>query len=100
MSRWQASGLTASEFASRHGLRATTLAWWKWRLGQAGSEPRRNPPRRGREAKDALPVIELRPAAIADERFEIAVGSARVRVPRSFDAEALSRLLAVLEGPR
>lgn len=31
--RWKASGLTAAEFASRHGIAATSLKWWKWRLG-------------------------------------------------------------------
>jgi len=45
-------------------------------------------------------VIELRPAAIADERFELVIGNVRVRVPHSFDAEALARLLALLDRPR
>jgi hypothetical protein len=30
--RWQESGLTAREFATEMGLKATTLTYWKWRL--------------------------------------------------------------------
>lgn len=30
--RWQDSGLTAREFASETGLKATSLTFWKWPL--------------------------------------------------------------------
>jgi hypothetical protein len=30
--RWQDSGLTAREFASEMGVKATTSTFWKWRL--------------------------------------------------------------------
>jgi hypothetical protein len=46
-------------------------------------------------------IIEVRPAVLAatDERFEVrVVGGRSVRVPASFDGQALQRLLRVLEG--
>lgn len=36
--QWQRSGQTAREFGDAHGIRAGTLAWWKWRLGTTESE--------------------------------------------------------------
>ncbi|MBX3246519.1 MAG: hypothetical protein KF901_04990 [Myxococcales bacterium] len=35
---WEASGLSRSDFARRHRLRATRLAWWERRLGEWGAE--------------------------------------------------------------
>lgn len=29
---WKASGLTAAEFAARHGLKPKALSTWRWRL--------------------------------------------------------------------
>jgi hypothetical protein len=46
-------------------------------------------------------IIKVRPAVLAatDERFEVRVAGGRsVRVPASFDGQALQRLLRVLEG--
>lgn len=31
--RWRDSGLSAKEFAAETGLKASTLSYWKWRLG-------------------------------------------------------------------
>lgn len=35
---WKASGLTAAQFAARHGLKAKALSTWRWRLRK---EPQR-----------------------------------------------------------
>jgi hypothetical protein len=90
VARWRASGLTAREFSRRHGLRPATLSWWKWRLAQDGEAP----------AAITPAVIELRAAAVTDNRFEIVLGDRSVRVPPSFDADALGRLLAALGETR
>ena len=29
---WRRSGLSASEFATEHGVRGRTLEWWRWNL--------------------------------------------------------------------
>jgi hypothetical protein len=45
-------------------------------------------------------MIELRgvPVRMHEECFELEVGRRRVRVPPSFDEDALRRLIGVLEG--
>ncbi|MGO9835682.1 MAG: hypothetical protein ACLP1X_15865, partial [Polyangiaceae bacterium] len=44
--------------------------------------------------------VTLHASSMSDDRFEIQVGDRRVRVPSTFDSEALRRLLAALEGDR
>jgi hypothetical protein len=87
--QWRVSGQPAREFAAHRGIKASTLAHWKWRLGREGSSG----------ALAAFPaMIEVRARPSHDERFEIELGaSRRLRVPASFDADALRRLIAVLE---
>jgi hypothetical protein len=34
--KWQRSGQTAARFSARHGLRAASLVWWRWRLKRGG----------------------------------------------------------------
>src|SRR5262245_66653432 len=36
---WKASGLSGSEFAAGHGLVASTLQWWAWRLIRKYGDP-------------------------------------------------------------
>lgn len=83
---WKRSGLTAKAFATRHGIKPTTLAWWKWKLG---SEPT---PR----SLTPLTFVEMT-APLRGEPLEVVLPSGvRIRVPVDFDAVALGRLLRVL----
>lgn len=104
--RWKDSGLTAGEYAAETGIKAHSLSWWRWRLG-TGSEKvvaERRPVRKSRvvaaKPSPALTFVEVtapRPA----EPFEVVLASGvRVRVPPSFDAATLIRLLDVLEQRR
>ncbi len=97
--RWQRSGLTTRQFAEQAGLNPHTLAWWKWRLSTPGVK------------RSATSVVGTRPAAVgpltfveipvSGEPVEVLLPSGlRVRVPHGFDAEALERLLDVLERRR
>lgn len=109
--RWQDSGLTSKEFAAELGISAATLAYWKWRLkrersGTAGEarKPRPVKPRPRRTRVTAAPeragssLVVVR-AASTDARIEIElVDGKRLRVPSSFDADALRRIVATLEG--
>jgi hypothetical protein len=89
VAQWRASGLTAREFAARNRLKVHTLRHWAWKLG--------------RETGDVASLarvpalIEVHARAAADDRFEIELDGRRVRVPPSFDPDALRRLLAALE---
>ena len=97
--RWIDSGLTAKEFAAEAGLKASTLSYWKWRLrAKRPAKARRAATTSAALTTSPLSFVEVARAATAAEPFEIEFGSGmRVRVPGSFDAEALRRLLAVLE---
>ena len=95
--QWRRSGLTAKAFARSAGVNAGSLTHWVWRLerdarrasvaGQAGGAPL------------AAALVELTAAGGADARFELELGSGwRLRIPATFDAAALARLLTVLEA--
>lgn len=88
------SGWSVAEFAAREGLSALRLERWRRRLGATG---------------EGVGFVEVTAAAAASRpagassvggaMFEVVVATGRiVRVPPDFDAEALQRLLAVLEG--
>lgn len=89
VARWEASGESAVQFASRIGVHARTLCRWRRLLREAKRE-------QGRPA--LANIVEVTPARLADNRFEVRLAGGRcVGVPPSFDAPALERLLRVLE---
>jgi transposase len=93
---WKRSGLSAQEFAGRHGLRARTLIWWRWRLGR-GSQSAALTVRKATTAVGPLTFVEMTSTS-SREPFEVVLASdLRVRVPVTFDERALVRLLDVLE---
>lgn len=113
--RWRDSGLTATEFAAEVGVNPRTLSYWKWRLGSkrgrslgsttAKRGSKKTSSRRTRSKKTAalavrpLSFVEVTKAtsALSSEPFEVElVSGERVRIPSSFDATSLSRLLDVL----
>lgn len=102
--RWKASGLTAAEFAARHGLAATSLKWWKWRLG---ARDRKGAARRHRvlarttaERMSPLTFVEMS-AVVRGEPLELVLPNGlAIRVPTGFDTETLERLLDVLSKRR
>lgn len=81
-----ASGLPVAAFAREQGLSAERLYRWRRRLQPVGSTP------------------EFLPVRIASQRppmadIELLIGDGvRVRVPRGFCDETLTRLLGVLGG--
>jgi transcriptional regulator with XRE-family HTH domain len=111
--RWRDSGLSAAEFAAELGINARTLVYWKYILGkEARGERRVWPSRKARTLRAARKVFGKAPApsvvapglvevhAVSrDERFELELGAGRrLRVPRTFEAAELRRLLDVLEA--
>jgi transposase-like protein len=84
----RASGLTLSAFAAREGLGAHRLYFWKQRLEQTS-----------KDGSSPVAFLELRRSAPAP--VEIVLRSGRtLRVSESIDAEALRRLVDVLEQER
>ena len=120
---WKESGLSAKEFASETGLKASTLTYWKWKLGamQRGevvgaesvarwgksrtrsSDAGRQRPKGQARAK-SVPLVEVpmesvsAPAQpVAWHAIELVVGgSVTVRVPRDFDEATLKRVVRAL----
>jgi transposase-like protein len=90
VARWVRSGQTAGTFAAEVGVNANTLQFWKYALAR---ETRAEAP----AAVNA--IVELRSAVVpSDQRFDLELSTGRrLRIPPSFDADALKRLLAVLE---
>jgi hypothetical protein len=85
--RWRASGLTATEFASREGYRPATLRWWSWRLGRDEHRP---------TFVDATAMLV--PTTPATNALEIVIReSVRIRVSAGFDATLLRDVVAALE---
>jgi transposase len=100
--RWQDSGLSAEQFASELGINAGTLKFWRYKLRRPRTEPSTRPAAKPtttahKAAAAPLPLIEVRGAATGAELFELELGGGRrLRIPASFEASALERLLAVL----
>jgi hypothetical protein len=90
VARWESSGESAAEFASRIGTSAMTL--YRWRHEVRKTAARKPEPTLGK-------IVEVRPALLAGyDRFEIRLTDGRcIGVPPSFDAASLERLLRVLE---
>jgi transposase-like protein len=94
---WEESGLELTAFAIGEGLDPQRLTRWRRRLAATGSPT----------FEEVTPFVAMATiegdAAASDtrERFEIVLPSGRVvRVPESFDASALRRLLAVVDEGR
>jgi transposase len=95
VARWEKSGLTRSEFAAREGVKATTLGWWRSALRRAAAEPITA------LVPQAMSFVEVASVGVeaTHERIEVELRNGRVvRVPASFDEDALRRVLAVAEG--
>jgi len=118
--RWTESGLTAREFAAELGVNVRTLSYWKWRLqAESGGESRTSTRARRRRSttgsirrstsptQSPLAFIELtQPTAEGTstkciDPYELVLATGiRIRIPATFDAQSLSRLLDVLGAAR
>jgi hypothetical protein len=95
--RLRESDLTVAEFAAELGVKASTLTYWKWRLGKEAREikPHVEP------ARKAPTFVEVKPEGSAPtssaERIEIMLaGGLLIRVPEKFEPETLRRVVAAL----
>ena len=99
VARWQRSGLTANEFASREGIRANTLSYWKWKLRRSKETERSVP------AGVRPPVSFVEMAGVpfdgSDSSVEIVLPAGyRVRMPPGAPGDTLRTVLDVLEARR
>ena len=96
--QWDASGLSASEFASQLGVNANTLSGWRWKLRTEQRQCTESPPCAVAKAR-STPWVEVTGIPLVDTRYEVELAGGRtLLVPTSFNAASLRRLLDVLEG--
>jgi transposase len=106
--RWKDSGLSAKEYAAETGLKASTLSYWRWRLGSNADRERRKRKAAGK-AREAVAVaglsgrfVELEAAAPVPAQqplLELVLsGGLRVRVAAGFDEATLTRLVRAVEA--
>ena len=93
LERWEASGLSAGEFATREGLRRERLFFWKRRLRASSGIA---------VAGVSFAKISVQPkvaAAMVAEPLEVLTRSGHIiRVRPRFDESTLLRLVTVLGG--
>ena len=71
--QWDESGQSAGQFADSHGLKSSTLSWWRWKL--ARDEP-----------DSALELVTLLPAGGNERPLDRGVARRR-RTPRRTSIE-------------
>src|SRR5262245_8678699 len=88
---WRHSGVGPAEFCRLKRLSRNTFLWWRWQLGASHRD--------GAAQRAGLVSVEVVRATPALEPIEVVLGNgATVRVPVSFDRDALARVLAVVAG--
>jgi hypothetical protein len=86
-------------FADRHGVRCDTFRRWLYLLrsekrGRRWRARKPSPPKRS----ISWPLVEVQAMHVADERIELELREGtRVRIPATFDVEALRRVLAIFD---
>ena len=102
ITKWKASGASASAFAREHGLNVGSLKWWAWRLSsskvRASSAKRALAPRGPSPVTKAtilspLTFVELTAPVEIDPLEVVLPSSVRIRVRPGFDAQTLGRVL-------
>lgn len=95
--QWRGSGLTAEKFAAELGINAGTLKFWAYKLNKAKREASGQvASSKTRRSAAASSFVEVRTASESCFEIELENGR-RLRVPNGFEAEALERLLGLLE---
>jgi hypothetical protein len=97
--RWEASELTAKEFAAEIGVNPHTLAHWRWRLATEGAPTTSKAPRRaGSATAVSFTELAIEPTSLLTaSSIEIVVDAGLViRVGKLFDEDTLRRVLGVV----
>lgn len=106
--------MTAREFAQENGFNANTLIHWKWKLkkelrasGVGAATANHGQPELSehigeehpeRSALQFVEVLRASPSSLGDDRIEVVLAiGVTLRVPSTFDEDALRRVLAVVE---
>jgi len=115
---WKTSGLSQAEFCRQRGLNVVNFRWWKKQLtaeqqsnrhGSSSTRGRRSAPRgtirypkgtgrRSRSSADSFVEVKLTDEA-RSAGYEVVLSGGRViRLPQTFDAETVTRLITAVEA--
>jgi transposase-like protein len=87
--RWQRSGQTVRAFCDEHGFSEQSFYGWRRTIAEHDQQA---------QTPAFVPIRVVSAAATPSALLEVVASSGRViRVPADFDANALRRLLAILE---
>lgn len=84
-------GRSAEEVARRHGVKVTTLRWWRWQLGRQGKKSAK------KKAPALVPVVVKEPSPARTGYVEILAGGVIVRFEVGTDVDYVAKLVANLE---
>lgn len=97
---WRESGIDLTEFCRERRITASSLRWWRWRLG-ISSDPSACKAGGGamlRAPRNEWIQLEIETPKSTGRGFELRWPNGRIlAIPANFDAEALGRILAVVE---
>ena len=107
---WRASGLSAEEFATSQGYKASTLCWAASLLRPAAQPPAPTLPSSGETDSGARPKRRTRPssktprflpvrtrtAGTAAAEMVVEIGGAKIRVLRGFDVSLFGEVVRAL----
>ena len=98
VARWKTSGLSTRELAAAEGVNASSLAWWKWKLGKgAPSRPKKKRAKASSSEVEPLAFVQLR-APSSGRPVEVVLASGQVlRVPPGADVGLVASLASALE---
>ena len=98
---WKASGLSCADYSARASINPRTLAWYNSRF-RPELESAEYSPELGISSELDVPIagfVELLPSSkVSREPIEIRIRALVIRVPSDFDADALVRLLDIVEA--
>jgi hypothetical protein len=89
---WRRSGLSAKAYASGRGLKASTLAWWAWKLRREKVEPT--------TALVPVEVVHDLDADVAEEWEVVTVEGHRLRGDGALTPVLAAAIVAALVGAR
>ena len=100
VSAWASSGMTREEFATRAGVNAGTLSWWKWKLSHDDEVDEEG---EVEEDEASVAFVEIESHGLLQlgrASVELVVAGVEVRVPDGFNEDTLARVVTVLEARR
>lgn len=106
LARLARTNLSVEEFATREGVKPSSLKWWRWRLGSEAKKAQAFAPLARAAGLRGPTFVEIGSSPSQQQSgsatwYEVLLTNGRVvRVPVAFDDATLVRILALAESAR